>query len=136
MNCFILTMKINITQTLHSTTITLLRNHQTIGKSIVSCFHGIGSINNIWIEKKHQNNNYGSHLLRRSEQYLHTNYPNLTQINILAWVRPYKPLLQFYTKHGYCIDPQQWIDRHTIHYFDDGLDMFELVLLRKQLVRD
>ena len=121
-------MKLELVRRVNSISFNLINKKTSIiiGQSIISCTNKTGSINNIWINDMFQGKRLGSYLLLHSEQFLIEKF-KVSDINILAWLKQNKSLLNFYTQHGYKV-----VDQIPNHY-DDGLDLYELVKVRKNV---
>jgi ribosomal protein S18 acetylase RimI-like enzyme len=109
--------------------INMYKNNTYIGNSIFSIVNNKKSIiQNIFIKDQFRGNKIGSILLRETENIIKINYQDIQEYNLLAYELPNSYLLEFYKSNGYNIDYS-----HPNKYYDDGLDIYNLVYMYKHI---
>lgn len=108
--------------------IKLYKNNNNIGSSIFSLNNKTATINNIEIDKKYRNLNYGSMLLYNIEnniKYIH----NINKIILLAWQPSGSTnVIDFFKKNQYI---HNYNDK--INTYDDSVVIYDLYHFMKKI---
>ena len=116
----------------HTYNINLYKNNLIIGELSFSLHNNLAIINNIEINSKYRNNNYGSMLLHNIEHNI-KNIPNIKKITLLAWQPSGSTnVIDFFIKNQY-ININNHNNDNDIITYDNSEILYDLHKFNKLL---